>query len=67
MIDEARVPLVIAGSVDRHDSLAVALAALVQSLRPGIHFDADEYGRDVELTEEGIVHVEQVLRCGNLH
>ena len=67
MIDEARVPLVIAGSVERGDSSAVAMAALVRSLQPGVHFDTDEYERDVELTEEGAAHVERVLHCGNLH
>src|SRR2546427_4258183 len=67
MIDEARVPLVIAGSVERHQSLALRLAELVASLSPGVHFDTDEYGRDIELTEAGIEHVERVLGCGSLH
>ena len=67
MIDEARVPLVIAGSVDRDTSLAPRLAALVASLVSGVHFDADEYGRDIELTEKGIEHVEGSLGCGGLH
>ena len=67
MIDEARVPLVIAGSVERDESLAPRLAQLVASLSPGVHFDTDEYGRDIELTEAGIEHVERVLACGSLH
>jgi preprotein translocase subunit SecA len=67
MIDEARVPLVIAGSVERHESLAHRLAALVASLTPGLHFDTDEYGRDIELTETGVEHVERLLGCGSLH
>ena len=67
MIDEARVPLVIAGSVEREVSLAPRLAALVASLSPGVHFDTDEYGRDIELTEAGIEHVERVLECTGLH
>jgi preprotein translocase subunit SecA len=67
MIDEARVPLVIAGSVDRDASLTPRLAALVTSLTPGVHFDTDEYGRDIELTEAGIEHVERALGCGGLH
>ena len=32
-----------------------------------MHFDTDEYGRDVELTEAGIDHVERTIGCGNLH
>ena len=67
MIDEARVPLVIAGAVDHAQSRAPLLAALVASLLPGVHFDSDEYGRDIELTEAGIEHVERTLACGSLH
>jgi preprotein translocase subunit SecA len=67
LIDEARVPLVIAGNAGRETSSAPRLAALVASLTPGVHFDADEYGRDVELTEAGIERVESVLEVGSLH
>jgi preprotein translocase subunit SecA len=67
MIDEARVPLVIAGSIERDGSLAPRVAELVASLSPGLHFDTDESGRDVELTEAGIEHVERALGCGGLH
>jgi preprotein translocase subunit SecA len=67
MVDEARVPLVIAGSIGRGDSIAPRVAALVAALSPGVHFDTDEYGRNVELTEAGIQQVEQVLGCGDLH
>ena len=67
LIDEARVPLVIAGHVGREMSAAPRLAGVVASLSAGLHFDTDEYGRDVELTDTGIEHVEQVLECGSLH
>ena len=67
LIDEARVPLVIAGSVGREISSAPRLAALVASLTAGVHFDTDEYGRDVELTEAGVEHVERALGTGHLH
>jgi preprotein translocase subunit SecA len=67
MIDEARVPLVIAGRIEGDTSLAPRLGELVASLLPGEHFDTDEYGRDIELTEAGIAHVERVLGCGGLH
>ena len=67
MIDEARVPLVIAGSDDREESRAPRLAEVVASLSAGVHFDTDDYGRDVELTEAGVEHVERILGCGGLH
>ena len=67
MIDEARVPLVIAGRIEGDESRAPRLANLVASLSSGLHFDVDEYGRDIELTESGVEHVEQRLGCGPLH
>ena len=67
LIDEARVPLVIAGSVGREGSSSARLASLVASLEAGVHFDADEYGRDVELTDAGIERIEEALGCGRLH
>ena len=67
MVDEARVPLVIAGSLDRGQSHASALARLVAALTPGTHFTVDVYGRDANLTESGIEQVERTLGCGSLH
>jgi preprotein translocase subunit SecA len=67
LVDEARVPLVIAGRAGPESSSAPRLAALVSSLRPGIHFDVDEYGRDVELTEAGLEYAELTLGAGRLH
>ena len=67
LVDEARVPLVIAGRVASGQSPAPRLAALVASYAPGVHFDTDEYGRDVELTDAGVEEAERTLECGNLH
>jgi preprotein translocase subunit SecA len=67
LIDEATIPLVIAGSVERADSIAPRLARMVASLTPGRHFDTDEYKRNVDLTEAGVEQVEQLLGCGRLH
>ena len=67
MIDEARVPLVIAGSAGGSESRAAELARVVAALLPDVHFTTDEYGRDINLTEAGIEHVERTLACGSLH
>ncbi len=67
LIDEARVPLVIAGSIGRDTSSSPRLAELVASLVPGVHFDVDQYGRDVELTEAGFERIEDAMGCGRLH
>ena len=67
LIDEARVPLVIAGSADRAASSSQLASRIVTGLTAGVHYDHDEYGRDVELTEAGAEHIERLLGCGSLH
>jgi preprotein translocase subunit SecA len=53
LIDEARVPLVIAGPAPALPIDHATLAALVRRLRPGVDYDADDYNRTVVLTETG--------------
>lgn len=67
LVDEARVPLVLAGRVSQGTSRAGELAAIVATLRPHFDFTTDEYARDVELTDEGIERVERAVGCENLH
>lgn len=67
LVDEARIPLVIAGRFARDTSRAPSLASLVTSFTPGVDYDTDEYSRDVELTETGIERAERALGCGRLH
>ncbi|HUG52108.1 MAG TPA: accessory Sec system translocase SecA2 [Vicinamibacteria bacterium] len=66
LVDEARVPLVIAGAVEGAESRAFELASVVALLDPGVHFDTDEHGRNVELTEAGFDRVEEALGGGDL-
>lgn len=69
LIDEARVPLVIAGegkpSGNRAD--AERMAALAKRLRPGLDYDVDDAGTQVYLTEEGADRAEALLGCGSLY
>jgi preprotein translocase subunit SecA len=67
LVDEARVPLVIAGATPAPDIDHRALAALVRSLRPGVDYRADEYARTVTLTEPGFAHAEALLGGVVLH
>jgi preprotein translocase subunit SecA len=66
LIDEARIPLVIAG--DSGDALAgpERLAALVRTLVAGRDYDTDEHGHNIALTEAGTACVEAALDC-DLH
>ena len=66
LVDEARVPLVIAGALERAASASVQMAEVTASLVSGVHFSVDEYGRNVELTEAGYEHVERAMGGGSL-
>jgi preprotein translocase subunit SecA len=60
LIDEARVPLVLAGTA----SLAQAdagMAEAAQALRPGLHYEVDDEGRNVTLTDAGSRAAERAL------
>ncbi len=66
LIDEARIPLVIAGSTDEVVSNPYELADLVRTLEPGVDYDTDENARNVYLTDAGLDRAEKALRCVNL-
>ena len=60
LIDEAKVPLVLAGTADdtRSDP---EVAAIVAALRPGAHYSRDEEGRNAWLTSRGAKAIEKQL------
>ncbi|MFI0368332.1 accessory Sec system translocase SecA2 [Actinomadura sp. 1N219] len=60
LVDEAMVPLVLAGAADL-DSADPRYADLVRRLRPGLHYAADDEARNVQLTPAGAHEVERVL------
>ena len=66
LIDEARIPLVIAGGLPEDSALAYRIDSVVAGLRPHIHYSFDEYARNVRLTDAGIQRVEEALGCGSL-
>lgn len=47
LIDEARIPLVIAGGVPEDSAFAHRVDSLVAGLRPHVHFSLDEFARNV--------------------
>ncbi|HYN93803.1 MAG TPA: accessory Sec system translocase SecA2 [Pilimelia sp.] len=61
LIDEARVPLVLAGAVTSEQDPVHAAAAVVRDLRTRLHFDVAEDGRSVALTAKGLAAVERKL------
>ncbi|MGD2295577.1 MAG: accessory Sec system translocase SecA2 [Candidatus Aminicenantes bacterium] len=67
LIDEARVPLVIAGNVGQPKIDPGYLAEVAKALKRGVDFETDEEKRNIYLTDVGINRIEDVLKCGNLH
>ncbi|MEU8185311.1 accessory Sec system translocase SecA2 [Micromonospora sp. NPDC049044] len=61
MIDEARVPMVLAGAVPGEQDPVHAAAALVRGLRKGKHYTVAEDGRSVAFTSAGLAAVEAKL------
>jgi preprotein translocase subunit SecA len=66
LIDEARIPLVIAGGAPQEDALAHRVDRLTRPFRRGFHFTVDEHGRNIALTDAGIRAVEHGFARGNL-
>ncbi|MFD0884732.1 accessory Sec system translocase SecA2 [Streptosporangium algeriense] len=60
LVDEARVPLVLAGATDPGNAVP-EMAALVRQLVRGYHYELDDQARNVHLTGKGIDTVEQAL------
>lgn len=65
LIDEARVPLVVAGSLADGASDASAAALLVAGMRPGRDYEVVDEGRNVQLTDAGAALVERAW--GGIH
>ncbi|AWB46613.1 accessory Sec system translocase SecA2 [Paenibacillus sp. CAA11] len=67
LLDEARVPLVIAGEPGSSKSDGIHFAEVVKQLKQDEHYDFDEFKRNVYLNEAGAARVESLLGCGNLY
>jgi preprotein translocase subunit SecA len=66
LIDEARIPLIIAGGAPDTSDLPWLVDPVVAMLRRFAHYTSDEFARNVQLTDAGIRLVERALGCGNL-
>lgn len=60
LVDEALVPLILAGAA-RGDAPRAHIDQAVRRLRKGVHFEIDDEQRNVFLTDEGAAHVEELL------
>ena len=67
LIDEARVPLVIAGEAPSPPVSHDVVAKVVGQLRAGTDYRVDENARNVALTDAGFRHAQRLLGCKPLH
>jgi preprotein translocase subunit SecA len=67
LIDEARIPLVLAGGEAGEEMLSRKVDPIVRGMQQYAHFTLDEYGRNIAITDFGAQTVEQALGCGNLY
>ncbi|BBH23271.1 protein translocase subunit SecA [Paenibacillus baekrokdamisoli] len=67
LLDEARVPLVIAGEPGSSGNDGIRFAAVAQQLEQDEDYDFDEFKRNVYLNEAGSAKAESLLGCGNLY
>ena len=67
LIDEARIPLVIAGTSDTYISDTYHMATIARELEINIDLELDESARNIYFTDDGLQRVEKLLNCDNLH
>ncbi|MBM3504103.1 MAG: preprotein translocase subunit SecA [Alphaproteobacteria bacterium] len=65
LVDEARTPLIISGPAEQSSELYAKVDALIPSLQTG-DYDIDEKARTVSLSEQGVEHMEQLLKEAGL-
>lgn len=66
LIDEARIPLVLAGDIPSLVEIDKKILTTVSRLQKDVHFETDEYADNIFLTESGVAYVEQELGLDNL-
>ena len=66
LIDEARTPLIISGSTDESTKKYFLVNKIIPSLIEDVDYEVNEKDRNSLLTEEGVKHVEKLLKISNL-
>ncbi len=67
LLDEARIPLVIAGGEAPPQELARRMAQVVRGLTPWRDYITDAHGRNVSLTDSGLKRAEAAAGYSNLY
>jgi preprotein translocase subunit SecA len=67
LIDEARTPLLISGPSEGDTRLYGVVDKVIPQLKKETDYTVDEKARSAVLTEAGILHVQDILKIGNLY
>ncbi len=67
LIDEARIPLVIATESEKDETDLYEIVKLVKPLKPDVHYEIKLSGRNIALTDTGIRVLERQLGIKELH
>ncbi|HEY6253980.1 MAG TPA: hypothetical protein VI685_28830, partial [Candidatus Angelobacter sp.] len=67
LIDEARIPLIIAGGQGGQESLPYRVDRVVRNFRRHVEYNVEEHGRNVTLTDAGVRAAEHMFHCANLY
>ncbi len=67
LVDEARTPLIISGRPEKSTDLYYKVDDAVRQLRKEKHYELEEKGQHVMLTEEGMVAAERLLGVEDLY
>ena len=67
LIDEARTPLIISGATESSIDKYVVAPEIIKYLEINKHFEIDEKGKNIVLTENGIIQAEKFLNIKDLY
>jgi len=67
LIDEAQTPLIISNAIETSVDKYIIAAEIIDYLEVNIHFKVDEKNKNVLVTKEGAVQVEEILGVNDLY
>ncbi len=67
LVDEARTPLIISGRPEKSTDTYFKVDGVVRQLKKGVHYEAEEKGHHILLSEEGMEHAERLLGLESLY
>ena len=67
LVDEARTPLIISGPAEESTDKYYKINRIIPSLKEGKDYQLEEKSHTAFLTEEGVAHVEKLIKVENLY